>query len=74
MIAIHPFYEINGRIIRLFIDILALNNGYDFIDYSKILKDDYIECAIKCVREADYQCFEKMFFDVENGEIRTQIS
>ena len=74
LIAIHPFYEINGRIIRLFIDILALNNGYDFIDYSKISKDAYIECAIKCVREADYQCFEKMFFDVENGEIKTEIN
>ncbi|GAB6045962.1 Fic family protein [Caminibacter profundus] len=60
LIAIHPFYELNGRIIRLFIDILSINAGYDIIDYSDINEDDYIKCAIECVRSADQECFEKI--------------
>jgi len=58
LIAIHPFYELNGRIIRLFIDILSINAGYDVIDYSNISEEEYIKCAIECVQNADYKCFE----------------
>ena len=60
LIAIHPFYELNGRIIRLFIDILAINAGYDVIDYSNISAEEYLKCAIECVQNADYKCFEKI--------------
>ena len=60
LIAIHPFYELNGRIIRLFIDILAINANYDMINYSNISKDEYIKCAIQCVLEANCECFEKI--------------
>ena len=60
LIAIHPFYEINGRIIRLFIDILSINGGYSVIDYSNITKDKYIKCAIECVQNVDYSCFENI--------------
>ena len=60
LIAIHPFYELNGRIIRLFIDILAINAGYNVIDYSKVIEKKYIKCAIECVQNADYKCFEKI--------------
>ena len=56
LIAIHPFYELNGRIIRLFIDILAINAGYNVIDYSKVNEKEYI----KCVQNADCKCFEKI--------------
>jgi len=59
LIAIHPFFELNGRIIRLFIDILSINAGYDVIDYSNISEDEYIKCAIECVQNANYDCFKK---------------
>jgi len=60
LITIHPFYEINGRVIRLFIDLLCVYNGYNTIDYSNISKENYIECAIKCVQEVDFSCFEEI--------------
>ena len=60
LIAIHPFYELNGRIIRLFIDILAINAGYDIIDYSNISEEEYIQCAIECVLNSSYDCFEEI--------------
>ena len=60
LIAIHPFYELNGRIIRLFIDILSINAGFDIIDYSTFDKNEYIKCAIKCVQNANSNCFEEI--------------
>ena len=63
LIAIHPFLELNGRIIRLFIDILSINAGYDVINYSNISEDEYIKCAIECVQNANYDCFKKMIKD-----------
>ena len=50
LIAIHPFFELNERIIRLFIDILSINSEYDVIDYSNISEEEYIKCAIECVK------------------------
>ncbi len=66
LISIHPFLELNGRIIRLFIDILSINAGYDVIDYSNISEDEYIKCAIECVQNANYDCFKKMIKDSIN--------
>jgi len=60
LISIHPFYELNGRIIRLFIDILSINSGYDVIDYSNIDEEEYIKCAIECVQNANQKCFENI--------------
>ena len=57
LIAIHPFFELNGRIIRLFIDIVSINAGYDVIDYSNISEEEYIQCAIECVQNAKFDCF-----------------
>ena len=37
LIALHPFYEINGRITRLFFDLIAVANGYAPLDYSQAL-------------------------------------
>ena len=37
LIALHPFYELNGRTTRLFFDLIAIYNGYDPIDYSLAL-------------------------------------
>ena len=60
LIALHPFYELNGRITRLFFDLIAIANGYGPIDYAKALQSDpevdnnYIRASIHCVQGADY--------------------
>ncbi|MCM2297121.1 Fic family protein [Rhodoferax sp.] len=60
LIALHPFYELNGRITRLFCDLIAMANGYGPIDYAKALQTDpevdnsYIRASINCVQRADY--------------------
>jgi len=64
LIMIHPFYELNGRITRLFFDLIAMHNGYKPIDYSKITSEEYINASISCVQEADSSALEKM---IQNG-------
>lgn len=58
LIALHPFYELNGRITRLFFDLIAITNGYAPIDYSNALggqpMNAYIQASIACVQQADY--------------------
>ena len=44
---IHPFREGNGRTIRLFLDLLAVNLGYNPIDWGKELKKVYFEACVK---------------------------
>lgn len=59
LIALHPFYELNGRITRLFFDLIAVYNGYEPIDYSLALAqgpsglNTYIEASILCVQNAN---------------------
>lgn len=59
LIALHPFYELNGRITRLFFDLIAVYNDYEPIDYSQALAEGpsglntYIEASILCVQRAD---------------------
>jgi cell filamentation protein len=59
LIALHPFFELNGRITRLFFDLIAVYNGYEPIDYSPALAEGpsglntYIEASILCVQQAD---------------------
>ncbi|MBI4438111.1 Fic family protein [Candidatus Uhrbacteria bacterium] len=45
--ALHPFREGNGRTIRLFLDILAVNNGYNLIDWSKRSHKTYLRACSK---------------------------
>ncbi|QOP45891.1 Fic/DOC family protein [Sulfurimonas paralvinellae] len=61
--ALHPFYELNGRITRMFIDMIAAYNGYKFIDYSQISPKEYIDSAIECVQFADTVKLEKIIFN-----------
>ncbi len=63
LIALHPFSELNGRITRLFFDMIAIYNGYKYIDYSTITPAEYIEAAIECVVYADSEKMEKIIFD-----------
>jgi cell filamentation protein len=44
--AIHPFREGNGRTIRLFLDLLALANGYELINFRTSRKKQYIQACI----------------------------
>ncbi|MCX7067600.1 MAG: Fic family protein [Methylococcales bacterium] len=64
LIALHPFYELNGRIIRLFFDMIVRYNNYRYIDYSSITPEDYINASIKCVQFADCTAIEKI---IANG-------
>lgn len=58
--ALHPFYELNGRITRLFFDMIVLYNGYKYIDYSTVTPKEYINAAIKCVQFAESDSMEKI--------------
>ncbi len=66
LIALHPFHELNGRITRLFFDLIALRCGYAPVDYSGALAEgedgmnDYIRASIACVRHADTALLERI--------------
>ncbi len=66
LIALHPFYELNGRITRLFFDLIAVANGYEPIDYSKALAEGptglnaYVEASILCVQRADHSKLQQI--------------
>ena len=58
------FYELNGRITRLYYDMLALYNGYKPIDYSSAIDNGaYIDASIACVQYADSSLLEKIVYD-----------
>jgi cell filamentation protein len=58
LIALHPFCELNGRITRLFFDMIALSNDYSYIDYSGVKPETYINASIECVQLADSNSME----------------
>ncbi len=66
LIALHPFYELNGRITRLFFDLLAIQHGYALIDYSQAWQDDsevgnlYIRASVDCVQKADHRLLTQL--------------
>jgi len=61
--ALHPFYELNGRITRLFFDMIVLFNGYKYIDYSTVQPIEYIDAAIECVQFADSNSMKTIIFN-----------
>lgn len=69
LIALHPFYELNGRITRLFFDLIAVYNGYEPIDYSQSLfvetipLNAYIRASMACVQQADQQTLYKIILE-----------
>jgi cell filamentation protein len=68
LIALHPFYELNGRITRLFFDLITIHNGYGPIDYGLALRGDpvvdnnYIRASIDCVQRADPARLRELVF------------
>ena len=75
LIGLHPFYELNGRITRLFFDLITIANGYGPIDYGRALQDDpevdnnYIRASIDCVQRADSKLLQTL---IEAGLIRNE--
>ena len=64
LIALHPFYEVNGRILRLFFDMLCIYNDYDTIDYTdSIANGKYIQASIESVQYADTSKLEEIIFN-----------
>lgn len=63
LIALHPFPELNGRITRMFFDMMVFSKGYAFIDYSSITPEEYISASIECVQYADCTSFENIIFN-----------
>jgi cell filamentation protein len=56
---IHPFREGNGRTVRLFLDLLVANGGYQPIDYNTSTKNEYINACIAGMSK-DYSKMEKV--------------
>lgn len=75
LIALHPFYELNGRITRLFFDLIVMANGYGPIDYSRAVQHDpevgntYIRASIHCVQRADQRLLQHL---IASGLVRTE--
>lgn len=59
--AIHPFREGNGRTIRLFLDLLALDSDYSLIDFGKTDKKTYIEACIAGMSQ-DYSKMKSVIY------------
>jgi cell filamentation protein len=71
LITLHPFYELNGRTTRLFVDMIAAYNGYGFVDYSTVTPSEYIAASIDCVKFADCGAMAKIISDGV-GVLRTE--
>ncbi len=41
----------NGRAIRLFINLLALNAGYDLIDFDGVDRETYLQASQDCMKK-----------------------
>jgi cell filamentation protein len=66
LIALHPFLELNGRIIRLFFDMIATYNGYEYIDYKNALEmeegdNKFIKASIDCMVGNDNKMYQIIF-------------
>lgn len=64
LIALHPFYELNGRVLRLFFDMICVYNGYKTIDYTDAIDNGkYIDASIECVQYADTSKLEEIIYN-----------
>ena len=56
--AIHPFREGNGRIQRMFIECLALKNGFS-LDFAKISNEEMLEASVQTFN-LEYKLMSKL--------------
>ena len=68
LIALHPFFELNGRITRLFFDMIVTYNGFEYIDYQDALETEdgdniFIKASIDCMNGS----VDKMCKIITNG-------
>jgi cell filamentation protein len=73
LIALHPFFEVNGRITRLFFDMITTYNGYEYIDYQDTLvieagDNKFIRASVDCMTGNDKTMYQIIF----NGLIKSK--
>lgn len=74
LIALHPFFELNGRITRLFFDMIATYNGYDYINYKNTLTDikngenKFIKASIECMIGNENEMFQIILNGLKKAE------
>ena len=73
LIALHPFFELNGRITRLFFDMIAIYNGYEYIDYQDALEiengnNKFIKASIDCMLGNDNKMYQIIFNGLKKPE------
>lgn len=56
---IHPFREGNGRTIRLFLDLLAVDAGYEAVDFTKVSEEVYLDACRRGMLQ-DYEAMEAL--------------
>lgn len=71
--ALHPFFELNGRITRLFFDMIATYNGYEYIDYHYALeiedgKNKFINASIDCMLNNDDKMYQIILAGLKKAE------
>lgn len=73
LIALHPFFELNGRITRLFFDMIATYNGYEYIDYQNALEmqegdNKFIKASIDCMTKNDNSMYQIILNGLKKAE------
>ena len=66
---IHPFREGNGRTLRLFLDLLAVDAGYNIMDFAEVSHEKYIDACQKGMIQ-DYVAMEKIYFKLLHKTIK----
>lgn len=60
---IHPFREGNGRTLRLLLDLLTVQAGYEPIDFTKISDETYIKACQRGMLQ-NYRLMEKIYLSL----------
>lgn len=73
LIALHPFFELNGRITRLFFDMIATFNGYEYINYQGALRvtngdNLFIKASVDCMTGNDNKMYKIIFTGLYKAE------
>ncbi|TRX70919.1 Fic family protein [Carboxylicivirga sp. M1479] len=62
LLFIHPFREANGRVARVLANMMAIKQGYDFLDFYKITQRQFEEyiMAVQSAADQNYQPMTKI--------------